>query len=190
MLIVDRRLMILEAAKQSFSQYGYKATSMEMIAKIANVGKGTIYTFFKTKDELFDEIVKNALNEMTFIIESGIKKEDTFLQNLLRSLDSLIDFGVKYELFAKLRQEGQDIGTAKAMEGLTKLENLGIDYLQREIDKAVVKGEVKPCNSAIVAFLVLKMYISLINEWRQSHEPIDSEQIKEYISSMLFKGLL
>ena len=54
---MDRRQEILEAATKSFSLFGYKATTMEQIAKIANVGKGTIYTFFENKEVLFQEIV-------------------------------------------------------------------------------------------------------------------------------------
>lgn len=38
---------ILEAATRSFGKFGYKATTMSQIAKQANVGKGTIYTFFQ-----------------------------------------------------------------------------------------------------------------------------------------------
>ncbi|CAM3957057.1 Transcriptional regulator TetR family [Geobacillus stearothermophilus] len=45
----DRKRQIIEAATQSFAAFGYKATTMEQIAKLANVGKGTIYTFFSVK---------------------------------------------------------------------------------------------------------------------------------------------
>lgn len=52
-LAVDRRKLILEAATKSFSMFGYKATTMDHVAKIANVGKGTIYTFLKIKRSSF-----------------------------------------------------------------------------------------------------------------------------------------
>jgi len=190
MAVIDRRRSILDAAMQSFSSFGYKATTMDLVAKIANVGKGTIYTFFSTKDELFDEIIKGALSEMNLIIENGIKEEDTFFHNLFRALDSVMEFGAKYALFAKLRQEERDIGTFKAMEGLKKLESLGIDYLQREIDKAIAAGEIKPCDSGVVAFLLPKIYFNLTMEWRQTHQPMSNEKVKEYIGLVLFEGLL
>lgn len=190
MAVIDRRKLILDAAMQSFSRFGYKATTMDLVAKIANVGKGTIYTFFSTKDDLFDEIIKGALKEMNNIIEQGIREEDTFFHNLFRALDSVMVFGAKYELFAKLRQEERDLGTLKAMEGLEKLESLGIDFLQREIDKAIAVGEIKPCDSGVVAFLLPKIYFSLTMEWRQTHNPMSNEQVKEYIDAVLFKGLL
>ena len=64
MSAVDRRKQVLDVASKSFALFGYKATTMEQVAKIANVGKGTIYTFFTNKDELFDEILLSAIMEM------------------------------------------------------------------------------------------------------------------------------
>ena len=61
---MDRRQEILEAASKSFSLFGYKATTMDQVAKIANVGKGTIYTFFANKEILFQEIVVKMISEM------------------------------------------------------------------------------------------------------------------------------
>ncbi|MBW4840864.1 MAG: TetR/AcrR family transcriptional regulator, partial [Paenibacillaceae bacterium] len=55
MAVVDRRKLVVEAAEKSFALFGYKATTMDHVAKIANVAKGTIYTFFTNKEELFDE---------------------------------------------------------------------------------------------------------------------------------------
>lgn len=49
MSAVDRRKQVLDAASKSFALFGYKATTMEQVAKIANVGKGTIYTFLRIR---------------------------------------------------------------------------------------------------------------------------------------------
>ena len=55
---------ILEAATKSFTIFGYKATTVEQVAKIANVGKGTVYNFFENKQQLLQFVVKNLINEM------------------------------------------------------------------------------------------------------------------------------
>lgn len=46
---IDRKALILQAATLSFVQFGYKATTMDQVSRIANVGKGTIYTFSKPR---------------------------------------------------------------------------------------------------------------------------------------------
>ncbi len=54
--IVDRKHKseeLIQAALNVFSQKGYSATKMIDIARAANVGKGTIYEYFPSKEELF-----------------------------------------------------------------------------------------------------------------------------------------
>lgn len=49
----DKKQVITEAATQLFIQNGYSATSMEEIRQRADVSKGSIYYYFKSKEELF-----------------------------------------------------------------------------------------------------------------------------------------
>lgn len=56
--MADRKKLIVEAAAKSFSEFGYKATTMDHVARSAGVGKGTIYTFLKTKKNCFNILWK------------------------------------------------------------------------------------------------------------------------------------
>lgn len=53
----QKHCQILKAAGALFSQKGY-AASMNAIAKLADVSKQTVYSHFKTKDELFERCIK------------------------------------------------------------------------------------------------------------------------------------
>jgi len=46
-------LQILEAARDLFLKDGFSATSMDAVAKLANVSKATVYAHFSSKEELF-----------------------------------------------------------------------------------------------------------------------------------------
>ena len=48
-----RRLQIVEAAAQIFAQQGYDGAAVADIAIQANIGKGTVYEYFKSKEDLF-----------------------------------------------------------------------------------------------------------------------------------------
>ena len=52
-----KREIIIEAAVQVFSSKGYHNTRMEEIANVAGIGKGTIYEYFKSKLQLFQEML-------------------------------------------------------------------------------------------------------------------------------------
>jgi AcrR family transcriptional regulator len=53
-----KRRQILEGARVIFRALGFDAASMGEIAKAAGVSKGTLYVYFKDKDELFESIVE------------------------------------------------------------------------------------------------------------------------------------
>src|SRR5262249_1960449 len=89
---IDRRKQIVEAARRSFATFGYKATTMDQVAKIAGVGKGTIYTFFTNKEELFEEIMAEIILEMKKLAESTLDLSLPFIDNLMGVLHRLLDY--------------------------------------------------------------------------------------------------
>lgn len=189
MAVVDRRQQVLQAATKSFSLFGYKATTMDQVAKIANVGKGTIYTFFTNKEELFDEILRDMISEMKTIAEREIRRDKPFFDNLHRVLDALLEFRSEHELFIKLSQENREFGTPQAQEGLDKIESVILEYIEREVELAVRQGEIKPCDPKIVSVVMFKLYIVLTAELNKTHEPLGKEQIKDYFRLFLAEGL-
>jgi TetR/AcrR family transcriptional regulator of autoinduction and epiphytic fitness len=187
--VVDRRQQVLQAAAKSFSLFGYKATTMDQVAKIANVGKGTIYTFFTNKEQLFDEILRDMMMEMKTIAEREIRRDRPFFDNLHRVLDALLEFRSEQELFIKLSQENREFGTPQAGEGLEKIENVVLEYLEREVQQALQQGEIKPCDPKIVSVVMFRLYIVLTAELNKTHTPLDKEQIKMYFHLFLAEGL-
>ncbi len=60
----DIRNTILEVAKVSFLEKGYRNTSMREISKQANVTLSNIYNYFKNKDEILEVILQPVLRDM------------------------------------------------------------------------------------------------------------------------------
>ncbi|AHV95920.1 TetR/AcrR family transcriptional regulator [Paenibacillus sabinae] len=189
MAAVDRRQQVIKAAAKSFSLFGYKATTMDQVAKIANVGKGTIYTFFSNKEQLFDEILRGVILDLKHIAEREIRRDKPFFDNLQRVLDALLEFRSEHELFIKLSQEKREFGTPQAQEGLDKIESVILGYIEREVEYAIGQGQVKPCDPKVVSAVMLKLYVVLTSEMGKLREPLDKEQIKAYFRLFLAEGL-
>ncbi|WML58081.1 TetR/AcrR family transcriptional regulator [Neobacillus sp. PS2-9] len=185
----DRRKMIVEAATKSFSLFGYKATTMDQVAKLANVGKGTIYTFFKNKEELFEEIISTLVKEMIAEAEAVIQPDLPFTEKVHRALYRLLEFRSQHQLMIKLVQEESEMGTIAVSEMLQHVENEIITYLKEKIEVAIAKGSIPATNIELTSFLLLKMYIALVSDWERHHEPLSSEQIAEVIKVFFLKGL-
>lgn len=186
---IDRKKLILEAATKSFSLFGYKATTMDQVAKIANVGKGTIYTFYENKEQLFKEIVFRMINEMKNEAEQVIQTDLSFSQNLHRALFRILEFRNEHQLSIKLLQEEKQMGTPEVQETLDEIEREIVSYLKEKIKIGIDKKEIRPCNPEVTAFLMLKTYFALIFDWEKNHLPLEKEEIAEIMQLYLFKGL-
>ncbi|MCA9590806.1 MAG: TetR/AcrR family transcriptional regulator [Myxococcales bacterium] len=60
----ERRASIVRAATELFSRYGYKRTSMDLLAGQAGVAKPTLYAYFADKDALFRAVVASFCDDL------------------------------------------------------------------------------------------------------------------------------
>ncbi|KIL10375.1 hypothetical protein B4107_0928 [Bacillus safensis] len=182
--------MILDGATKAFTQFGYKATTMDLVAKLANVGKGTIYTFFKNKEELFDEIFTSLLMEMRKIADEAMDEEKSFSENLHLALFAILEFRKNHQLTIKIFQESAELGTSAVKEMIEKMEQMIIRYIKTKVKEAIDKGDIKPCDPELTAFVMVKLYIALIFDWEKRYEPLTKEEVAESLELYVLKGLL
>ncbi len=64
-----KRLLLLHAAITVFSQKGFHETKMQDIADEAGVGKGTLYEYFETKEDLFFAVYESWIHEYEMDME-------------------------------------------------------------------------------------------------------------------------
>jgi TetR/AcrR family fatty acid metabolism transcriptional regulator len=60
----DKRDLILKAATKVFAQNGYFQSQVADVAKVAGVAAGTVYLYFKGKDDLLVSIFERSMNEV------------------------------------------------------------------------------------------------------------------------------
>lgn len=63
----ERRREIVQTAERLFREVGFAKCSVEMIIKDIGVAKGTFYYYFKSKEEILEAIVDQALNQIVTI---------------------------------------------------------------------------------------------------------------------------
>lgn len=99
----ETRRAIIESAVQLFSEKGFEKTSIEDIAKNANIGKGTVYTYFAAKSDIFLTYCDDELDE-AFADLKKPKQEGVFL------LDQLIEFFMlKFTFVTRNREFGRQL---------------------------------------------------------------------------------
>lgn len=68
--IITKKL--IEECKYSWQRYGYKKTSVDELCKNVGISKGAFYIFFKTKEELFYNTLKEVQENLYKIVEEKI----------------------------------------------------------------------------------------------------------------------
>jgi AcrR family transcriptional regulator len=90
----ERRSAILDAALTAFSQKGYHATSLDDIAREAEVSKALIYEHFASKQELHADLIARNARELTQRVAgalSGVEIEST-VKRLATGLEAFFAF--------------------------------------------------------------------------------------------------
>jgi AcrR family transcriptional regulator len=90
-----RRSFILDAAESRIKDKGIEETTMDEIARQADVSKGTLYLYFKNKQELLLGLHNRALSQLVERSISVLSEDKTGLQLLRRIGEEFVDFNTQ-----------------------------------------------------------------------------------------------
>ena len=99
----------IRTAEELFKKVGFRAVTMELVAREANVAKATLYSYFKNKDELFLAVCARMAHLLRGAVEQALMKPDAPLD--ARLTDAVI--AKQRPIFALVR------GSAHAAELFT-----------------------------------------------------------------------
>ena len=80
--IEARRGEILSAAECLFSKHGFFKTSMAEIAGAAQFAMGTVYRFFKSKEDIYISLVEAKVEELMSLLEKRVAEANTATEKI------------------------------------------------------------------------------------------------------------
>lgn len=96
----DVKSLIIKSATKYFSRFGFHKTTMDEIAKNIHKAKGVLYYYFRSKEELFKEVLKHELNAVKTKLSkiSASKNKDylTMIKEYFLVRLSLLSTAVNY----------------------------------------------------------------------------------------------
>jgi AcrR family transcriptional regulator len=90
----QRRNAIIDAAEKVFFSRGVTEATMDEVADVAELSKGTLYLYFRNRDDLFHGIIARALNKLYDFFVEAIKRKK-------KGTDRLFEIGMAYFEFYK-----------------------------------------------------------------------------------------
>ncbi len=184
-----RRDAILSAALDEFSARGYDATRLDDVAKRAGVAKGTIYLYFRDKEQLFQELVRSMLMPLIGAIEAMGAADVPFTA----MAEHIVDLFVR-EIYETRRKdvirlmiaEGRRFPELAEFYYRTVLSRV-IAAMRALLARAAARGEVPPALVDFPQILVAPGLIAIIwNDLFGQFAPLDGRaMMKAHIESLL-----
>jgi AcrR family transcriptional regulator len=192
----ERAPEILEAALASFAEKGFAGTRMDDIAQRAGITKGTIYLYFKSKEELFKALARQSIGERIAAITQQLEGADGPAAEQLRFvLTTLGHFASTSDRVVLPRVLLAEAGNFPELAEFWRKEIIdrGLGLFEMIIKRGIARGEfrkVAPGHAArlcVAPLLVLILWRTLFA--RFDAEPYDYQGLIETHVTTLLKGL-
>jgi len=127
----EKNERILSAACQLFAESDFHNVSMEDVAVSAGVGKGTLYNYFQSKDDLYFSILQSRLEKLLDVLEKAYSNRDDFIRNLRSLILHLYLFMSKYRYFHQIWNREENSLKQKNNTVILELRNKILDLIRR-----------------------------------------------------------
>ena len=122
----DKRNAILDAATRLFAERGLTAAPTSEISKLAGVAEGTLFTYFKTKDDLINALYREIKLELADAMMSDFPRKKNIRTKLRHVWDRYVNWGIanprqrkvlaQLTVSEALTKESRDAGNAPFVE--------------------------------------------------------------------------
>ncbi len=138
----NRKTNIIRAAMQVFAQKGYAATRIIDVAVAAGMGKGTIYEYFDSKEDLFYAVFQQVMQESNAPVAAALAAEhDTVSEKLHAVTDSLITVWLeKIELYSLTMEFWSATTTHIGRERFRTTFQTGYQMFRQEMAALITEG--------------------------------------------------
>ena len=191
--VADKREAILRSAIKVFARRGYFNSKVADVAKAAGSADGTVYLYFKSKDEILHSIFDRAMEE--FIAEgkreiAEIERADARLQRIAQlhleklgaDRDLAVVFQVELRGSIKFMEEFSGGGFAEYLEVIQKT-------IQEGQTMGVFRTDLKPITAAKILYGALDEMVTnwILSKRKYALAPMADEVLKVFLRGILEK---
>jgi AcrR family transcriptional regulator len=140
-----RRQAILDAALTLFAERGFGAARLEDVAARAGVAKGTLYLYFKDKEQLFEEVIRSAVSPILERLDALAAAPDLPFETVLEALAVMFEkevLGTRRKLLIRLMiTEGPRFPRIAEFHYRTVVSRI-MPLIRTLAERAIARGEI------------------------------------------------
>ncbi len=191
-----RREQVMSVAAKVFAEKGYRTTSVTDIVEGAHIGRGTFYLYFKSKRDVFLELVNKYFNGFAGLLqqnhkrlEKSIAAEEGFVSIWRDNMMRILNFHHENpDLTAVVYGEamGRDEDFSSRLDKLT---GLARKQMMEDFQMLRRNGLLRECDSEVAITQLLGAIILVLMEHVVKEETRDIEQLANEIAEYHFRAL-
>lgn len=183
---------ILRAAEKVFAAKGFFQTTMSEIAQAAEFGTGTLYKYFKSKEDLYFTLIDEKTDEINHLVRDEFSRKSSARERIENVLHLEFEFIEQNRDFFRIyvSERSRFEWTMKDELGKEIYEKMVtyIKHLARVMKEGVDGGEFKPMEPLDMAHALVGMVNSFFFEWLISPESYPLISKVETILEIFLKG--
>ncbi len=189
-IVVDKRKEILAAAIEVFARKGYNKANIVEVAARAGVATGTVYLYFKNKDDLLLQSMKTMMDTNFEDIKKKLIKEKKAIDKLFMFFYHHIDVfttrpSMARFLMVELRQSEEFYKRYPTYNPFHDYQ----EFVEELVKKAIKEGTTLPYNPSTVSYLILGAMDSVVTHWLIHPESVDLIAVTGEIRKILHNGM-
>jgi len=188
-----RENQIKEAALKLFSERGFYGTTITQIAEAAGLGKGTIYWYWKSKEELAFSLVEDMLSAFLELIVTAGEEQGSFEERFAKLVKGVAELYVVEKehcrLLWKFRADRHYIFDPDYTTKVTAYYLRMREAIADLICQGVESGELRDIDPQLAAFVLLGITEGLEVEWLENEDDFDLKKGLEMVFTNLIQGL-
>ena len=200
-LVVDKkkkREHILFSAIETFASKGFAKTTINDIAESAGIGKGTVYEYFKSKDEIihhaFLYFISNLMGGFEALLNSDLNGKEKFIE-VLKGFSHISDgkSGELLDLMMDFWAEGLRSEHASSIlkEDMIQMYNNYRGLLVTILKQGVTEGHFRSnIDVEALAALIVGMLDGLMVQWILERDRFDINRMIDSFIEMVFNGII
>ena len=185
-----RRESILDVAATVFAQYGYPNTDMDFVAKALHVGKGTIYRYFPSKQELFLAAADRGMRQMHSHIEAACVGITDPLARLSHSIRAYLEFFKVHPQYTELLIQERAEFKDRPQQTYFAHRDQNLRPWRQWFEELIAAGRVRniPIDRIVEVISDLVYGTMFTNHFAGRHKPLEVQT--QDILDVVFHGIL
>lgn len=197
-----RREEIVNAAQKVFFEKGIAGTTVDEIAQVAELSKGTLYLYYHSKEDLYLAVVCRGLEIMYQMFERAVATGEDPVKLIVNLRDAYQAFFRDHRDFfrtfiffenAQMHSQASDQMKLQCMESDRKVWELVTSVVKRAIDEGLFRPDLDPLEAGIILWSNANGFLRLMDRmqegWKQGFG-IDFERTLVKSNALLLEAML